>query len=104
MKTIVEYINNVINESTLNESSHDAELSVKKVMKDILNKKMTLDEISDILGEEGWEFEEEVPFLYGGSVTSENISEILKITDGVIIGKNSIDIKQVKEILNKITK
>lgn len=51
-----------------------------------------------------YEFEEEVPFLYGGSVTSENISEILKITDGVIIGKNSIDIKQVKEILNKITK
>ncbi len=51
-----------------------------------------------------YEFEEEIPFLYGGSVTSENISEILKITDGVIIGKNSIDIKQVKEILNKITK
>lgn len=61
MKTIVEYINNVLNESALNEGTHDAELSVKKVMKDILNKKMTLDEISDILGEEGWEFEEEVP-------------------------------------------
>ena len=39
MKIIVEYINNVINESTLNEGSHDAELSVKKVMKDMLNKK-----------------------------------------------------------------
>lgn len=51
-----------------------------------------------------YEFEEEVPFLYGGSVTSENINEILKITDGVIIGKNSTNITQVKEILNKITK
>ena len=61
MKTIVQYINNVLNESVLNEGSHDAELSVNRVMKDILNKKMTLDEISDILGEEGWEFNEEVP-------------------------------------------
>ena len=56
MKTIVQYINNVLNESALNEGSYDAEISVKKVMKDILNKKMTLDEISDILGEDGWEY------------------------------------------------
>lgn len=61
MKTIVQYINNILNESALNEGSHDAEFSVSKLMKDILNKKMTLDEISDILGEEGWEFDEEVP-------------------------------------------
>lgn len=61
MKTIVEYINNVLNESILNEGSYDAERSAREVMKGIVNKKMTLDEISDILGEEGWEFEEEVP-------------------------------------------
>lgn len=61
MKTIVEYINNVLNESVLNEGSHDAEQSAREVMKGIINKKMSLDEISDILGEEGWEFEEEVP-------------------------------------------
>lgn len=61
MKTIVEYINNVLNESVLNEGSHDAERSAREVMKGIVNKKMSLDEISDILGKEGWEFEEEVP-------------------------------------------
>ncbi len=51
-----------------------------------------------------YEFEEDIPFLYGGSVSSSNINEILEITDGVIIGKNSINIKNVKEILENITK
>jgi hypothetical protein len=61
MKTIVEYINNVLNESVLNEGSHDAECSVKEVMKGIVNKKMSLDELSDLLADDGWEFCEEVP-------------------------------------------
>lgn len=49
-----------------------------------------------------YEFDTEVKFLYGGSVTKENINDILKLTDGVIIGKNSIDIKNVNEIINNI--
>lgn len=49
-----------------------------------------------------YEFDTEVKFLYGGSVNKENINDILKLTDGVIIGKNSIDINNVNEILNNI--
>lgn len=51
-----------------------------------------------------YEFEEEIKFFYGGSVNKNNINEILKITDGVIIGKNSSDINITKEILESITK
>lgn len=49
-----------------------------------------------------YEFDTEVKFIYGGSVNKENINEILKLTDGVIIGKNSIDINNVNEIINNI--
>ena len=45
-------------------------------------------------------FGEEITFLYGGSVNKENIEEILKITDGVIIGKISTNIDETKAILN----
>lgn len=40
--------------------------------------------------------------LYGGSVDKINIREILKITDGVLIGKSCIDINNFIELLNKI--
>lgn len=46
-------------------------------------------------------FEIEVPFLYGGSVNKDNIEEILKITDGVILGKISTNISELKGILEK---
>lgn len=44
-------------------------------------------------------FEEEVPFIYGGLVDKDNIDEILEITDGVIVGRESKEIKIVKEML-----
>lgn len=47
-------------------------------------------------------FEITVPFIYGGSVNKNNIKEILEITDGVILGKNSTEINGVIEILNTI--
>lgn len=47
-------------------------------------------------------FEETVPFLYGGSVNINNINEILAITDGVILGKISTDINEVKNILKNL--
>lgn len=49
-------------------------------------------------------FNEEITFIYGGSVTKDNIEEILKITDGVIIGKISTDINEVKNIIEKCKK
>ena len=49
-------------------------------------------------------FELEVPFLYGGSVNKENIDSILKLTDGVILGKTSINLDEIKEIISNINK
>lgn len=47
-------------------------------------------------------YEINVPFLYGGSVNKNNINEILSITDGVILGKNSTEMNGIIEILNLI--
>ena len=47
-------------------------------------------------------FEIDTPIIYGGSVNKENINDILKITDGVLIGKTSLDITEIKEILKNL--
>jgi len=44
-------------------------------------------------------YNENIEVLYGGGITTENIKEVLEITDGVIIGKNGIDIEFVKKII-----
>jgi triosephosphate isomerase len=40
-----------------------------------------------------------VKILYGGSVNSKNASEILKICDGILLGKASLDINELDAIL-----
>lgn len=47
-------------------------------------------------------FELNVPFIYGGSVNKSNIKEILEITDGVLLGRNSTNINDVEEIIDII--
>ncbi len=47
-------------------------------------------------------FDKDVPFLYGGGVTLDNIKDVIKITDGVILGKNSTNIEVIKNILKVI--
>ena len=47
-------------------------------------------------------YEEDIPFIYGGSVNKENAKEVLDVTDGVLIGKSSKDIKEIKEIIKQI--
>lgn len=47
-------------------------------------------------------FEMDIPIIYGGSVNKININDILKITDGVLIGKISLDINEVKDILKNL--
>lgn len=51
MKTLVQYIN---------EASHDAENTLG-VVKKLVNKTLSLDDINKELSKEGWEFEEEEP-------------------------------------------
>ncbi len=48
------------------------------------------------------EFDINVPFLYGGGLTKENINEVLEVTDGVILGKISTNIEKLKEIIDNI--
>lgn len=40
--------------------------------------------------------------LYGGSVNSNNISEIIKVTDGVLIGKASTDVVEFLKIIEVV--
>lgn len=44
-------------------------------------------------------YNKDIPVLYGGSVSKETIKEILNITDGVLIGKDSSDINKAKELI-----
>jgi triosephosphate isomerase len=43
----------------------------------------------------------DIPFLYGGSVNSENAKEFLQITDGLLVGSASLDAKSFMEICNQ---
>lgn len=44
----------------------------------------------------------EIEVYYGGSVSEESINEILKVADGVLIGKISSDIDRIKKIIKSI--
>lgn len=46
-------------------------------------------------------FDEEITFIYGGAVSKENIKDILSITDGVLIGRNSTDVRELKELFKE---
>lgn len=48
-------------------------------------------------------FKINIEVLYGSEVNSNNINEILEVCDGVGIGKNSINIDTLKDILDKIS-
>lgn len=47
-------------------------------------------------------YEIDTPILYGGGISKDNISDVLKLTDGVLIGKTSTNIQYLKEILKSI--
>ena len=44
----------------------------------------------------------DIKVLYGGNVNDSNVSEIIKICDGIMIGRASIDINKFTQILQKI--
>ena len=49
-------------------------------------------------------FDKEIPLLYGGSVSSKNISEIMsiKLIDGCLVGNASLDAKEFANIASQI--
>ena len=48
-------------------------------------------------------YEIQIEVFYGGSVDETNIKEILKVSDGVLIGKKSTNIEELKKIINQIS-
>ncbi len=44
----------------------------------------------------------DIEVYYGGSISEDNIKDILEITDGIVLGKASIDIDNLKSIVNHI--
>ena len=44
----------------------------------------------------------EVPVLYGGSVTAENVCEYLAVTDGVLVGRASLDVEEFGKMIEKV--
>lgn len=46
----------------------------------------------------------EIPIIYGGSVNSENAQEIMSVhhIDGMLLGRASLDITEMKKIINQI--
>ena len=43
-----------------------------------------------------------ISVLFGGIVNETNINDIYKVSDGVVLGKVSTDIKELRKILNCI--
>jgi triosephosphate isomerase len=46
----------------------------------------------------------EIPIIYGGSVNSQNAKEIMSVhhIDGMLLGRASLDINEMKKIINQI--
>ncbi len=44
----------------------------------------------------------EVPVLYGGSVDSKNVAEYLAVSDGVLVGRASLDVEEFTRMIEKV--
>ena len=68
----------------------------------------TVDEISNIINEIkniiNEKFNASIKVLYGGSVNSNNISDIINVVDGVLIGKASTDIEEFLKIIEVVNR
>lgn len=47
-------------------------------------------------------FHKEIEVLYGGSVSEDNINDILEVTDGVLVGKLSTHIDKLEKLVKKL--
>lgn len=59
-------------------------------------------QIKNFIAMLGLNFQKKIDIIYGGSVNASNVGEILKICDGVLVGKVSTDIQKLTELLNII--
>ena len=47
-------------------------------------------------------YEKNIKIIYGGSVNEKNIEDIVKICDGVIVGKMSLNVEKFMNLIDKI--
>lgn len=103
IKKELDYFLNSVNENTLNHLivAYEPSFSIE-------NESQCIDKIIDVTKQIKEYFDKkyniQMEVLYGGSISKDNIEEILNFTDGVLIGKNSTDIDTLKTILDKIEK
>ena len=58
--------------------------------------------IKEVILSKNLPHDKKIHFIYGGSVNSENIMNILNISDGVLIGKASIEKEEFKKIISTL--
>ncbi|NLC48653.1 MAG: triosephosphate isomerase [Tenericutes bacterium] len=63
--------------------------------------KLTINKIKKYINDK---YNKNIEVYYGGSIDKDNINEIFENTDGVIIGKPSTNIEELKELLKYIDK
>lgn len=74
-------------------------MGVSTEIKDYNRLKKIIDFIKEYINKK---YNENINVFYGGNVTKENIKEILEITNGILLGKASTSIDNLKEIIKEI--
>ena len=44
----------------------------------------------------------DIEVYYGGSITKENAKNVFDVSDGILLGKSSINIDELKSIINEL--
>lgn len=74
-------------------------MGVSTEIKDYNRLKKIIDFIKEYINKK---YNENINVFYGGNVTKENIKEILEVTNGILLGKASTSIDNLKEIIKEI--
>ena len=74
-------------------------MGVSTEIKDYNRLKKIIDFIKEYINKK---YNDNINVFYGGNVTKENIKEILEITNGILLGKASTSIDNLKEIIKEI--
>ena len=74
-------------------------MGVSTEIKDYNRLKKIIDFIKEYINKK---YNENINVFYGGNVTKENIKEILEITNGILLGKASTSIDNLKEVIKEI--
>lgn len=68
-------------------------------VQDVLKIERTINKIKEFINKK---YQIEVEVYYGGSISKDNIKEIFSITDGIVLGKVSTNIDNLKDLIKEI--